>query len=287
MTGFMTGGSAIGKTEELTFCHFSGLQVTELATRLSQVRPLAGPQRDIGYEHLDNEILAGRRLHKVARLTEHASAVSFLYGDEAASENPYALLRPYRGEPLHTAVGQMFEDELQAFEVGLLTGLCWLAAAGVAHRGLSPATVRWDSHDHQVQITDFSQCTVFGVPRKAGGLVTNRDDMHAAGQLIYYLRSQGDDRRPGAGKLAELGLTDLEPLFGPPEARPTASEWLASHLGKANPVPRRVRDDPQLADGRSRFEFWWEKKGNTARAFPSDPAGRSRDDRSQPSSPRR
>jgi hypothetical protein len=302
----MTDDLAAAVTEELTFRHHSGTMVHALATseepengagelltargirladgtRLRQVRVADGPQRSDGYGRLDNEILAGRRLHTVAEPGPYPASVSFLHGDEAESATPYVLLRPYRGKPLSVVAGQMLEAEQQAFELSLLTGLCWLAAAGIAHRGLSPSTVRWD-HQEYAQITDFSRCTVFGAPRSvtgwpgeadgqlgsgknASGLVTGRDDMYAAGSLIYYVRSQGDTGPRSPGRLAELGLAALEPAFGPPEHRPTASELLASRLGTGSPVPRRT---DLLKDGHSRFEFWREKKG-PGREFPADP----------------
>ncbi len=303
----MTGIPAGGNTEELTFRHFSGEIVTAVAavegeehpvgesltarditldgTELRQVRVAAGSRPDAGYESLDNEILAGRRLHDVTRSAGYPASVSFLYGDKADSASPFALLRPYRGKPLSAVVGQMLPDEQRAFEVSLLTGLCWLAAAGIAHRGLSPSAVRWDSRERQAQITDFSQCTVFGVPRKASGipdqaargLVTSRDDMYAAGLLIYYVCSQGDDGPPSPAKLAAAGLAGLEALFGPPESRPTARELLASHVGVADPVPRTAASTTGLAAGYELFQFWREKKRRSqGRTFPADPrAGRA------------
>jgi hypothetical protein len=301
----MTPDFAAGVTEELTFRHHSGTIVHAVATgeeqencagelltargirladgtRLRQVRVTDGPQRGDGYGRLDNEILAGRRLHAVAEPGPYPASVSFLHGDEAESATPYALLRPYQGKPLSAVAGHMLEAEQRAFELSLLSGLCWLAAAGIAHRGLSSSTVRWDHQEH-AQITDFSRCTVFGAPRsvtswleeadaqpgpgkQASGPVTPRDDMYTAGLLIYYVRSQGDTGPPSHGRLTELGLAGLEPVFGPPESRPSASELLASYLGMASPVTRRT--DP-LKDGHSRFEFWRDKK-SSGREFPAD-----------------
>jgi hypothetical protein len=255
------------------------------ATELCQLRVADGPDQATGYERLDNEILAGRRLHKVAGDYDYPLAVSRLYGDteggdylsagfrrgaEAPTADPYALLDPYRGEPLHAVVGEMTLGEQRAFEDSLLAALCWLEAAGIAHRGLSPWTVRWDGATKQAQITDFSLSTVFGVPRevigppkwvgpeqrsgdKASGLVTERDDMHAVGRLIYYVRSLGKEiKRPD--ELAEFELEYLRPLFNPPDRRPTAAELLASGRGADNPVPRGVGSDVRLQDGRKRFD---------------------------------
>ena len=301
----MTDELAAGGPEELEFRHYSDRLVhatvagdgpadgagdlltarwirLDDGTRLRQVRVAAGANRDAGYGRLDNEILAGRRLHEVAETENYPASVSFLYGDDADSAAPCALLRPYRGEPLSSVATHMLEEEQQAFVLSLLTGLCWLAAAGIAHRALTPATVRWDREQH-AQITVFSGCSVFGAPRStsgwageagtpqkpgraASGLVTSRDDIYAAGLLIYYVRSQGDSRRPSASQLSALGLGVMEPVFGPPEQRPTARELLAS-LGQPGPVPRRASP---LEDGYSRFEFWREKK-SPGREFPADP----------------
>jgi hypothetical protein len=254
-------------------------------TELRQLRVVDGPDRGIGYDHLDNEILAGRRLYKVAGEDDYPPSVSCLYGDtegsdypsagsscgdEAAAADPYALLAPYQGEPLHAVVGAMMPHEQEDFEVSLLAGLCWLEAAGIAHRGLSPWTVRWDSHRGQAQITHFSLSTVFGVPREAigppkwvgpeqrpggkvSGLVTERDDMHALGRLIYYVRSLGREISR-SDQLAEFELEYLKPLFSAPDRRPTAGELLAGRGGGSNPVPRGTGSDMRLENGRKRFD---------------------------------
>ncbi len=295
----MTGEPAGGHTGELTFRLVTGELVGVIAvidgadshtgeflitrtvqldngTELRQLRVAPGPDRGTGYERLDNEILAGRRLHEVTEGVDYPAAVSRLYGDEAASADPYALLEPYRGEPLQAAVRQMGDDEQHAFEVSLLTGLCWLEAAGIAHRGLSPSTVRWDGPARQTQITDFSLCTVFGVPREAigppewagpeqrpgrkvDGLVTRRDDMYAAARLIYYVRSQGEILQ-SRDQLAEIGLTDLEQVFAPPDNRPTARELLADRLAAGDPVPQGIGSDPRLKHGHERFDLWRREK---------------------------
>jgi serine/threonine protein kinase len=235
-----------------------------------QLRVAAVPDRGAGYERLDNEILAGRRLNEVAGDLDYPPGVSRLHADEAESAEPFVLLEPYIGEPLQAVVGNMMDAEQRDFEFGFLTGLCWLDAARIAHRDLTPSTLRWDSTRRQAQITDFSLCTVFGVPREAigapdwvgpeqraggkvSGLVSNRDDMHPAARLIYYVRSQGE-KLTRLEQLAEVGLGYLEPLFGPPEKRPTARELLASRQGMESPVPRGLGSDAQLKEGHEVFD---------------------------------
>jgi serine/threonine protein kinase len=295
----MVSEPASGNTEELTFRRVTGKpdravvavdstesHVAEFLiarwiwlddrTELRQLRVIPGPDRSAGYERLDNEILAGRRLHEVTEGVGYPPVLSHLYGDEAESADPYALLEPYRGEPLDAVVGQMMKGEQLAFEVSLLTGLGWLEAAGIAHRGLSPSTVRWDGRRQQAQITDFSLSTVFRVPReaigpadwvgpeqrpgeKASGLVTERDDMHAAGRLIYYVRSQGEQLQ-SASQLAGDAFADLVPLFGQPDRRPTARALLAGRPGVGDPIPRGFSSDARLKGGYERFDFWRQDK---------------------------
>jgi serine/threonine protein kinase len=239
-------------------------------TELRQLRVAPGQERSVSYERLDNEILAGRRLHDVTEDVGYPPVLSHLYGDEAESSDPYALLEPYQGEPLQAVVGRMIPAEQRAFELSLLTGLCWLEVAGIAHRGLSPSTVRWHDGRRHVQITDFSLSTVFGVPREAtgpddwvgpeqrpgrkvSGLVTERDDMHAVGRLIYYVRSHGA-KVQSRDQLAGDAFADLRPLFGAPDSRPTARELLRERRDAGDLIPAVIGSDAHLSGGYERFD---------------------------------
>jgi serine/threonine protein kinase len=161
----------------------------------------------------------------------------------------------------------LLPDELLRFQLSFLEALRWLAAAGIVHRGLSPFTVRWDSGAKQVQITDFSLATVVGAPRtvagrppwaspeqqigRGSGSVTNRDDIWAAGHLLYLVVT--GDRLTQTNQLARS--PDLESLlggvFGPPDHRPSALDLL-KRLPAQDPVPRGIGGDP-LKAGRDRF----------------------------------
>ena len=259
--------------EELAAAHYLTARRVWLddGTELRQHRAARTSQRSTGYDRLDNEILAGRRLYDVSESSGHPTEVAGLYGDEATSADSFALLEPYRGDPLREAVEHLLDDDAEAFQASLLTGLCWLAAAGIAHRALSPDTVRWDSHRRQVQITDFSLSTVFGAPREAvagspswvareqrpgsaRGLVSDRDDIWAAGRLIFFAFNQGEElaRRD---QLADSGLAGpLEGVFGPPEDRPTAAELLG-RMGGAVPVADGAAESTWLREARQQF---WE-----------------------------
>jgi serine/threonine protein kinase len=239
---------------------------------LRQHRSVGGSQRRDGYERLDNEIIAGRRLYEAADWGAYPPEVASLYGDEATSAEPYTLFRPYRGRPLREAAVYVISEEFNAFSVSLLTGLCWLAAAGIAHRAINLDTVLWDSQQRRVQITDFSRSTVFGVPRSPAtgssdwipkeqrprscyGTVDPRDDIWAAGRLIFFVQNQGEDL------VDRDQLTDLDQQFngmfgsvlGPPEKRPTAWELLENGLRRRSPVGPASERSARLIAGRDRF----------------------------------
>jgi hypothetical protein len=239
---------------------------------LRQHRPLDGERRQDGYARLDNEILAGRRLHKVAEWSGYPAEVACLYGDEATSAEPYALYEPYQSEPVSAGVS-LFEDEIEAFVTGLLKGLCWLAGAGIAHRAISPETVCWDGDS--VLITDFSRSAPFGTvrtpitglpwgwvplesrPDRNFGVVGPTDDVWAAIRLIYFVRSRGDSP-DDFGQLVESGLAQmfnglLESVFGPPDGRPTAGDLLQRGLGRSHLLPSLPDTTREVSEGREAF----------------------------------
>lgn len=241
---------------------------------LSQHRPVSGDRRLDGYLRLDNAILAGRRLHDVAGWSGYPPEVVRLYGDEATSADPFALFEPDRGDPLREVGEYLLSDAFDQFLVGLLTGLCWLAGAGVAHRAISPDTVLWDSDSGKVRITDFSRSAPFGsvrtpvagswawIPRESRpdtcyGNVGPTDDTWAAARLLYFVRSRGKDLE-GIGQLAEHGLTQmfgglLEKVFGPPEGRPTARDLVEHGLRRHHLLPGLQDGSKRLIQGRASF----------------------------------
>jgi serine/threonine protein kinase len=239
---------------------------------LRQHRPISGDRRREGYARLDNEILAGRSLYQLADWSGYPPELACLYGDESTSADPYALFEPYRGEPLREAGANLYDAEFDTFLTGLLTGLCWLASAGIAHRAISPDTVWWD--DESVLITDFSRSAPFGTVRtplngsqawvaresRAGtcyGTVGSADDVWAAVRLIYFVRSRGQDLQQFS-KLADIGLAQmfnglLGDVFGPPEKRPTASDLITYGLRRPHLLPSLADSSKPLIDGRRDF----------------------------------
>ena len=236
-------------------------------TEIRQHRVAPGPRRGLGYERLDNEIIAGRLLHEASGWGGYPPEVSCLYGDEASSAEPYALFEPYRGERLSQVGTHMLAEEREAFEVGLLTGLCWVAAAGIAHRALSPDTVLWDSLRRQVQITDFSRSTVFGVPREAitglpgwvarearpgsaGSVVGERDDVLVGGPTDLLRPQPGRGTREpcatGGDRAERAAQRGVRPAGWPPDRQGPARRPDAA----ARPGARESRPPPG-AEGRA------------------------------------
>jgi serine/threonine protein kinase len=239
---------------------------------VSQVMTLVG--YEAGYEKIDNEILAGLRLCRMAGTGGYPPEVSRLVGYSADDIEAFVLLEPYRGVPVTEIAGKLLTGDRRQFEVSLLTGLRWLGLVGIAHRGIGPDTVRWDERSRTAQITDFTSATVFGVPRqavrsapwaapeqrlgRAAGEVSDRDDIWAAGRLIFYVIT-GDEPADRDSLLAEPELARLlDGVFGPPEARPACRDLLVGRLGVRDPVPPQPAEDPVLAEGRAEF---WDHRG--------------------------
>ena len=238
---------------------------------MRQHRAVGGRRREEGFERLDNEIMVGRRLAEAVGRTSYPAEVARLCGDDADGADPYALFEEYQGKPLREAWKSMKEAELKSFPASLLRGLCWLAAIGVAHRGLGPDTVWWDGR--RALITDFSTSMVFGAARApvrgfpawipeeqrtgtASGWTGPRDDSWAAAQLIFYAHAKGQEcdspDQLGSSALDEPLSKALAWAFRPVAARPTASELLA-YLGGRDPSPSGSTGGPSLLEGRDKF----------------------------------
>jgi hypothetical protein len=216
------------KLEDGTEAH--QITMTQVASHDDRIR---------GYRMIDSEILAGRRLAHQAAHGAYPRQLARLIGYDADSAESFALFEPYRGEPTAAVAGHLLPAGQLQFQVSLLTGLRRLAEAGIAHRGLEPATVRWDGE--QVQIVDFGLATVI------------RDDVWAAGRLIFYVTT-GEELNERE-QLAEWpALMDLlAGVFGPPADRPAVRELLTARLRERDPVPPGSAVDPQIQQGREDF----------------------------------
>lgn len=220
-------------------------------------------QLPAGYQHLDNEILAGLWLYRTTRSRRYPAQISRLIGYVADSADPFALLDDYRGEPTADVAGHLTPAEQRSFHVSLMTGLRWLAEAGLAHCAIGLDTVRWDGD--QVQITDFSQATVIGAgrstlnrhARQAPGLragpVTDRDDVWAALLLCYYVDTGQEFTHTSQLANWSSGGELAAEIAGGPQNCQSAHAILTSRLGADDPVPLGIGSDQAVADGRDEF----------------------------------
>jgi hypothetical protein len=245
------------------------LELIDSSCDVRCVRPANGGPGGLtaGYQQLDNEILAGVRLARLCAGGAYPPELSRLIGYEADSAEPFALLEPLRGTQVADFAGTMMTEQRRRFQVSLLRAVRYLNAAGIAHRGISPYTVRWDGHRH-VQLTDFSQATLIGVPRSVAGTppwqapeqrsgqvsgeVGPADDMWAVGRLIFHVVT--GDELDDIAKLHELpDLAELlDGIIGPPERRP-AAQRLLQRLSAADAPPRSLGADPDFERGRAEF----------------------------------
>ncbi len=245
------------------------LQVSDVRIDPGELTMIATDEQS-GYDLIDNEILAGLQLHRLAGIDRYPAEVSRLVGYNAAVTEPFVLLEPYRGVPVSEVAGKLLTADRRRFQISLLTGLRWLTVAGIAHRNINPHTVRWDEDSRTVQITGFLNATVFGAPRQIVGTlpwaapeqrpdritgdVGERDDIWAMGRLIFYvLTGEEPADRNSIRAEPELGQL-LEGVFQAPADRPTCRELLVNRLGIKDPLPGPRQDNPALAKGRE--DFW-------------------------------
>ncbi|GAA0978057.1 hypothetical protein GCM10009551_015720 [Nocardiopsis tropica] len=259
--------------------------------RLS-VRPLDGERvqdRARAFAALDNEILAGVRLARASHGPPPAE-LSRLVGYRDDPAEPFALLEPYRGEPLDAVLGRrlLFEEERAAFREGLFRALFWLQACDVVHRDIRPGTVRWDGGGGGVQVCGFTSATVAGVARESVGVgpwasheqraavgrCDPRDDVWSAGLVLFQALSGHDVSGGGILPLdGHPGLAvQLEGVFaGEAEERPGAGALLALVSGAVPPHRAGVGD--HLRQGRTRFRENRERKRLAAGWVPPDGDG--------------
>lgn len=250
-----------------------GTEWAGLRRLLAVSEPLSDSARWRAYELLDNEILAGMRLSRLAAAAGngHPPQLSRMIGYQPSDYDQFALQDPYRGEPVEAAAGRLLLEDRERFATELIIALRWLVGAGAVHRGLSPRTVRWDGD--RPQITDFSQATLIGVPRtptgtppswtapeqavdprlgRVPGIVEADDDVWAAARVIAYVTTGFEVRN--AAQLEAANLTDLlGDCFGPPGGRPSVTTLL-QRLRVPDPLRRVSLVDEALQEGRRAFD---------------------------------
>jgi len=246
---------------------WGGASTLRMTALVEQLSPSA---RARGYELLDNEILAGVRLARLAERVpgsgrdEYPRQLPRLVGYQAFTLDQFVLLQPYEGVPVDSVAGRLVREEQQRFIEQMIVGVRWVGEAGLAHRTLSPRTVLWSSP--HVQIVDFSHATLIGTPRQvvgslpwaapeqrdgASGVVTDRDDVWAMARLICYVISGFE--LTNRTQLDQYHLSELlNDALGPVESRPDSRELLR-RLRLPDPLSRLQSGNEALRRGREQF----------------------------------
>jgi serine/threonine protein kinase len=189
-----------------------------------------------GYEQLDNEILAGLRIARLYGRTGGPAEVPRLIGRYLDSAESFVLTEPPQGAPAGRVAGNLLTKDARAFQKSLLRAVLVIGGAGIAHRGIGPDTVLWDSATRTLQLTGFAHAAPLGAPRtvrgtmpwqapeqrqgRAKGTVSDRDDLWAAGKLIYFMQT-GEELDDPSQLHDEPDLSELlQGVFRAPDQRP-------------------------------------------------------------------
>jgi hypothetical protein len=235
---------------------------------------LTRAQRLVAYRQLDNEILSGLRLSRLAAATEGGSfpgLINQLVGYEPEGADEFVLLRTHQGAAIESYVGRLPSDDRLRLIDQLLLAVRWMSAAGLAHRGLSPSTARWTT-DSRLEVTHLFTSTLIGSPREPvgsapwaapeqrassevqefSGVVSDRDDVWAMARLAVTVINGVHTSDPA--DLDRLQLLDLfGDAFASPEQRPSPTELLRRR-GLADPLRLAVVENESLRRGRRRFD---------------------------------
>lgn len=218
---------------------------------------------------LDNEILIGLHLVRCygngPGYPAELSRLIGYYTDDAAQ--PFLLLAPYQGKLADQLVQSLMLEDEKKFQASLVRAIRLLEIAGVVDGRISPATVRWDSTEEAVLLTDFSEASMAGDPRHGGGeapwaaaeqqsgagLADPRDDVWSAAQVIYYVTTRRLPRGPGTPLDPSPRAAALQAVFSralaPNIAARAHSRELLQKLGGSDPYPL-----PQAGSNRGLLE---------------------------------
>ena len=129
--------------------------------------------------------------------------------------------------------------------------MLWDAAARSADHGFQP---EHDLRCPQDRVTGYDGWIPQELrPGNLHGTVGPRDDIWAAGRLIFFVRNQGEnlvDRGQLGRGLDAMFNGMFDRVFGPPESRPTARELLEDGLRRRSPCAERGRRQRRLKAGR-------------------------------------
>jgi hypothetical protein len=260
---------------------------------------------------LDNEILIGLRLaHFYGDGPDYPIELSRLIGyytDDAAQ--PFLLLVPYRGKAAEQLVQSLMLEDEKKFQMSLVRAIRLLEIAGVVHGRISPRTVRWDSAEEAVLLTDFSEASMTGAARHRGGeapfasaeqqsgagAADPRDDVWSVAQVIYNVTVPRLSRGPGAPHQLHPRLVNLQAVLHqaliPSIAAREHGKELLEKLGGSDPYPLpQAATDRGFLEGQRKFDErladkFPQRQRTPAGGAPGAPTPRSRPH--PPSQPRK
>lgn len=221
----------------------------------------AGRARPHLYDCLDREIQAGARLGQMYGGSCPPELPDLVAYDMDAEE-PFALLRPYEGDPVGDSVLSRIagdEDAGERFQRSLIRAVELTGRAGVVHGEVSLRHLRWNWNGKHVQLVDFEAARCAPLRRSNGagpGRVDVREDLAPAGMII---------RRVALGTSATGSPADhsrdpdhlralLEDVFEQqPGRRPYAFELLG-RLGDDTKLPRTEDPEAELHEGWREFD---------------------------------
>ncbi|MEU8759981.1 hypothetical protein [Streptomyces sp. NPDC048659] len=239
------------------------------------------------YTLLEREIAAAVALERRYGEEKFADLFTRLVGFDLEGPEPFVLYRGAPGAPLADCVSRLGGEEQQKIVGQLAVAVRLLGAAGLVHRALDPATVRWNGA--HVRLGEPYAVQRAGEPRepfgpapwaapeqRAGrGTADTRDDLWSLARIAYYLHS-GHPGPPGLADRADGPPADLAAyrglsalaqsgLFAPAAtARPSPAALLRL-LRMADPLARTADTADPLDQGRERYDAELARKEATLR----------------------
>ncbi|MFB7240896.1 hypothetical protein CW362_22060 [Streptomyces populi] len=266
--------------------HQPGSGFRTRAVRLEDGRPFLQKRllptqaaRAESVDALEAEIRAGLTLIRAFQEVAYPAEFTRLAGYAIDVDEPFLLLDPPRAAQTTADIarGLVLSMEQKKFESSLFRALRLLEWAGLVHRSINPATVRWDGN--RVQLTDLGTADRAGRPRqrigslpwaspeqRAGtGTTDPRDDIWSAGQLVYFVAHSREPTGSRIPPLAGPARDDLlKDVFAErAQDRPSARTMLR-RVAATDPWDDLGRPSDPLLEGRSRFAQLLAVKGPSA-----------------------
>ena len=192
-------------------------------------------------QRLDAELSAALRINRAFTGSSYAELFPDVIGYDLDTAEPFVLYRPPRGKPAAGFRAASANDQWAVLR-GLMLALTLLEQQGLVHRGVTPATVRWDGR--AVQLWGLNTVQRTGLPRAPWGTAPYaspeqrlgvgvgdpRDAVWSTAQVLYRMVTGQEgpaDRAPADLGLHRLLAQTLGEAFAPEaQQRPTPGALL-------------------------------------------------------------